>query len=166
MRSTEDWPNYEFMISSTMGKSPRTGRRLLPPMYSRKTTDQTQETTCTVQSCCYLRGLVMPMIGQIQQQKGRNTQFKKNRNNVFTQTCILIWNIFLYQPIHNFTLYIRPTRPGRVDPAELTQADLTRGRLDPDSYQETLYRVSLVEEGSSLRVDSCQVDLQKLEEHQ
>ena len=38
----------------------------------------------------------------------------KNRNNVL-QTRILIWNIFLYQTIHNYILYIRPTWPGRVD---------------------------------------------------
>ena len=42
------------------------------PMYSRKAADQAEETTCTGQSCCYLHGRVMLMIGQIQQQKGRN----------------------------------------------------------------------------------------------
>ena len=82
------------MISPTMGKSPRTGRRLLPPMYSGK--DQTQETTCTVQSCCYLHGRVMLMIGQIQQQQVRKHPISKNRNNVL-QTRILIWNSCLYE---------------------------------------------------------------------
>ena len=103
------------MISSTMGKSPRTGRRLLPPMYSRKATDQTQETTCAVQSCCYLYRRVMLMIGQIQQQQKRNIQFQK------IETRILIWNIFFYQSIHNMLYFIY-------------KADLTRGRLDPDSF--------------------------------
>ena len=101
-----------FMISSTMGKSPKTGRRLSPPMYLRKATDQTQETTCTFQSCCSLHGRVMLMICQIQEQQGRHIQFQKNRKYVL-RTRILIWKIFLYQPIHNL-LYL------------IYKADLTR----------------------------------------
>ena len=114
-----------------MGKSPRTGRRLLPPMYSRKATDQTQETTCTVQSCCYLHGRVILMIGQIQQQQGRNIQFQKIEIMYYK----FIFSFGTAFSINQYTTmpYIRPTRPGRVDPAKLTQADLTRGRLDPDS---------------------------------
>ena len=132
MRSTEDWPNYEFMISSAIGKSPRTGRRILPPMYSRKATDETQETTCTVQSCCFfylyftcsrhhskpqtssgafryvstlvfgyvlptwcdLHGCVILMIGQIQQQQGRNIKFQKIEIHVMYYKLVFIIIIF------------------------------------------------------------------------
>ena len=65
----------------------------------------------------------------------------KNRNNVL-QTYILIWNRFLYQPIHNQLCLIYK--------AELTQTDLTRGRLDPDSIKRWFNETPKTFRGMSL----------------
>ena len=128
------------MISSTMGKSPRTGRRLLPPMYSRKATDQTQKTTCTVQSYCYLHGRVILMTGQIQQMcypddwSNTATTTLDETSNLKNIEVMYYKLIFSFRKVFSINQYTTmPYIKGRLDPAELTQADLTRGRLDPDS---------------------------------
>ena len=81
-------------------------------------------------------------------QDGLTNGYMKEKWNLQTQASFIhvlhFYTVYLYHRslahlTHQSILSIlaRPSWPGRDDPAEMTRADLTRGRVDPDSHHTT-----------------------------